>query len=168
MSGGDRLGEFLAAGGAAVCQVADGTQKPDYMLLQGSLTPAVQVAYGPVERGGFRRLRRFDKDPEQTSVPLSAVVQACLDAAGSDAVGLVVVAKRRRRSALRCRKRQTARWRIRPPSIFAFPDVRDWLSFTAADKQRLGVQDLLARFEDLRRRELLNETAAALLEETYV
>jgi len=27
---------------------------------------------------------------------------------------------------------------------------------------------LLARFEDLRRRELLNETAAALLEETYV
>lgn len=40
--------------------------------------------------------------------------------------------------------------------------------FAGADKQRLGVQDLLARFEDLRRRELLNETAAALLEETYV
>ncbi|MHB8899497.1 MAG: ABC transporter ATP-binding protein [Thermoguttaceae bacterium] len=37
-----------------------------------------------------------------------------------------------------------------------------------ADKQRLGVEDLLARFEELRRRELLDETAAALLEETYV
>ena len=40
--------------------------------------------------------------------------------------------------------------------------------FEGADKQRLTVQDLLARFEDLRRREMLDESAAALLEKTYV
>jgi putative ABC transport system ATP-binding protein len=40
--------------------------------------------------------------------------------------------------------------------------------FAGADKQRLSVNDLLARFEDLRRRELLDETAAALLKETYI
>jgi putative tryptophan/tyrosine transport system ATP-binding protein len=40
--------------------------------------------------------------------------------------------------------------------------------FEGADKQRLNVQDLLARFEDLRRREMLDESAAALLEKTYV
>ena len=41
--------------------------------------------------------------------------------------------------------------------------------FAGADKQRLSVEDLLGRFEELRRRELLDETAAAaLLEETYV
>src|SRR5512135_3572909 len=40
--------------------------------------------------------------------------------------------------------------------------------FAVADKQRLGVDDLLARFEDLRRREMLDETAAALLKETYI
>ncbi len=40
--------------------------------------------------------------------------------------------------------------------------------FEGADKQRLGVDDLLARFEDLRRREMLDETAAALLKETYI
>ena len=40
--------------------------------------------------------------------------------------------------------------------------------FAGADKQRLGVDDLLARFEDLRRRELLDESAAALLRETYI
>jgi len=40
--------------------------------------------------------------------------------------------------------------------------------FAGADKQRLGVDDLLARFEELRRREMLNETAAALLQETYI
>ena len=40
--------------------------------------------------------------------------------------------------------------------------------FEGSDKQRLRVEDLLARFEELRRREMLDETAAALLEETYV
>jgi putative tryptophan/tyrosine transport system ATP-binding protein len=40
--------------------------------------------------------------------------------------------------------------------------------FAGADKQRLRVDDLLARFEDLRRRELLDESVAALLQETYV
>jgi putative ABC transport system ATP-binding protein len=40
--------------------------------------------------------------------------------------------------------------------------------FSGADKQRLQVHDLLARFEELHRREMLDETAAALLEETYV
>jgi putative tryptophan/tyrosine transport system ATP-binding protein len=40
--------------------------------------------------------------------------------------------------------------------------------FGGADKQRLGVEDLLGHFEELRRRELLDETAAELLAETYV
>lgn len=40
--------------------------------------------------------------------------------------------------------------------------------FAGADKQRLRVEDLLGRFEELRRREMLDETAASLLEETYV
>jgi putative tryptophan/tyrosine transport system ATP-binding protein len=40
--------------------------------------------------------------------------------------------------------------------------------FEGANKQRLRVPDLLARFEDMRRREMLDESAAALLEKTYV
>ncbi len=40
--------------------------------------------------------------------------------------------------------------------------------FDGADKQRLRVDDLLARFEDLRRREMLDETAADLLRKTYI
>ncbi|MBN2505221.1 MAG: ATP-binding cassette domain-containing protein [Verrucomicrobia bacterium] len=40
--------------------------------------------------------------------------------------------------------------------------------FEGADKQRLRVPDLLARFEEMRRREMLDESAAALLEKTYV
>jgi putative tryptophan/tyrosine transport system ATP-binding protein len=40
--------------------------------------------------------------------------------------------------------------------------------FEGAHKQRLGVDDLLSRFEELRRREMLDETAAALISQTYV
>ncbi|MDE3067401.1 MAG: STAS domain-containing protein [Verrucomicrobiota bacterium] len=38
---GGRFGEFLAAGGAVVCQPADGSHRADYMLQQGALTPTV-------------------------------------------------------------------------------------------------------------------------------
>lgn len=39
---------------------------------------------------------------------------------------------------------------------------------SGAEKKRLRVEDLLGRFEDVRRRELLDEGAAALLEQTYI
>lgn len=39
---------------------------------------------------------------------------------------------------------------------------------SGGDKKRLRVEDLLARFEDVRRRELLDESAAALLAKTYI
>ena len=82
------LGEFLAVAGAAVCQPADGSNKPDYLLLQEALQPAMKVAYGMLGDGGFRRLLRFDKGPQEPGLPLSAVVQAGLEASGSDAAGL--------------------------------------------------------------------------------
>ena len=40
--------------------------------------------------------------------------------------------------------------------------------FTGADKRRLHADDLLGQFEELRRRELLDETAACLIRESYV
>ena len=69
-----------AAAGAAVCQPADGSNKPDYMLVQGALTPAMKVAYGMSGRGAFARLVRFDKGAPHSSLPLSAVAKTCLDA----------------------------------------------------------------------------------------
>lgn len=40
--------------------------------------------------------------------------------------------------------------------------------FQGAEKRRLRVEDLLSRFEDVRRGELLDETAAELLRRVYV
>jgi putative ABC transport system ATP-binding protein len=40
--------------------------------------------------------------------------------------------------------------------------------FSGAEKRRLRPEDLLARFEEVRRRELLDESAADLLRQAYV
>ncbi len=127
-----QFGEFLTSAGAAVCQPADGSHKPDYLLLQGGLTPAVKIAYGMSADGGFRRLLRFDKGPQQTSLPLSTVVRACLDTLGAETAGLVVVAETA--SLVGASLQQTAPRQPAaslPQDLFAFPGIRDWLSFTA-------------------------------------
>jgi putative ABC transport system ATP-binding protein len=40
--------------------------------------------------------------------------------------------------------------------------------FDGAEKRRLRVDDLLGRFEEVRRADLLDETAAEMLRRTYV
>ncbi len=126
------FGEFLAAAGAAVCQPADGSNKPDYLLLQGALTPTMKVAYGMLSQGGFRRLLRFDKGAQRPSLPLSTLVKACLEALGTNAAGMVMVAETA--SLTGASLQQTPHG---PPAagqaqdVFAFPGIRDWLSFTA-------------------------------------
>ncbi|HEY5911325.1 MAG TPA: STAS domain-containing protein [Verrucomicrobiae bacterium] len=126
------FGEFLAVAGAAVCQPADGSNKPDYLLSQGALQPAMKVAYGMLGQGGFRRVLRFDKGPQQPSLPLSTVVKACLEAAGSDAAGLAIVAETASLVGASLQKSTPAQPSAgRAQDMFSFPEVRDWLSFTA-------------------------------------
>jgi anti-anti-sigma factor len=126
------FGEFLAAAGATVCQPADGSNKPDYLLQQAALTPSMKVAYGMLGRGGFRRLLRFDKGPQQASLPLSTLARACLDTLGSEAAGLVVVAETASLIGASLQKTPCCLPAAsQAQDMFAFPEIRDWLSFTA-------------------------------------
>ena len=125
------LGEFLAAAGAVICLPADGSHNPDYMLQQEALTPSLKVAYGMVGVGGFRQLLRFDKGPEQTSLPLSSVVKACLEANGGKPAGFVIVAETASLTGVSLQKiPPSSKTSGTSSSLFAFPAVRDWLSFT--------------------------------------
>jgi anti-anti-sigma factor len=131
-SGAQPYGEFVASAGAAVCQPADGSHKPDYLLLQGALTPTVKVAYGMLGRGGFRRLLRFDKGQQQASLPLSTVVRACLGVLGTEAAGLVMVAETASLIGACLQKAPCGQTGAgQAPDVFALPGIRDWLSFTA-------------------------------------
>ncbi len=126
------FGEFLAAAGAALSQPADGCNKPDYLLQQGALTPTMKVAYGMLGQGGFRRMLRFDKGAQQSSLPLSTVVKACLQALGSEAAGVVIVAETALLIGASLQKTlEQPSAAAKTPDIFSFPEVRDWLSFTA-------------------------------------
>lgn len=144
------FGEFIAAGGAAVCQPADGSNRPDYMLQQGALTPSVRVAYGLVARGGFSRLVRFDKGGHDRGVPMSSVARACLQATAAPAAGIVMVAETASLVGASLQKSpqppgptpipapaagrlagEPAGATATAPSLFAFPAVRRHLSFTA-------------------------------------
>lgn len=131
---GQAFGEFLAAAGAAVTQPADGSDKPDYLLLQGALTPEMKIAYGILGHGGFRRLLRFDKGPSQSNLPLSTVVKACLESVGNQPVGLVMVAETASLIGAALQKNPTQATAAAPVAeadLFAFPAIRDWLSFAA-------------------------------------
>jgi hypothetical protein len=76
-------------------------------------------------------LLRFDKGPQQPSLPLSTVVKACLDASGSDAAGVVMVAEAASIIGASLQKIPGVQpGESRAPDIFAFPGIRDWLSFT--------------------------------------
>lgn len=128
------LGEFLAAAGAAVCLAADGSNKPDYMLQAGALIPTLHVAYAILGLGGFRQLLRFDKGALQPSLPLSSVVRACLKANAGQPLGFVMVAETASLTGAFLQRMPSAgagAGMDRSASLFAFPAVRDWLSFTA-------------------------------------
>ena len=119
----ERFGEFLAVAGAAATQPTDGTNFPDYMLGSGTFVPRLATLYGLTCQGGFNKLVRFEgADP----VSLSTILAVCKEAAGTGVVGLVMLAESAGLVGALLK---------RPPvsgeRVFGFPDVRNWLSFSA-------------------------------------
>jgi len=128
--GAQTVGEFLAVGGAVVCLPADGSNNADYMLKEGSLTPTLNVAYGAVATGKFRHLLRFDKGPQQKSLPMSSILKACLQASAGRPTGVVMVAETASLTGVCLRRLPDASGSSDGFNLFAFPAVREWLSFT--------------------------------------
>lgn len=123
-----QLGEFLAVGGAAAFLPAGHDQTPDDLLAQGTFVPRVHVLAGLECQGEFSTAMSFQAAPDR-SVPLSELAAQCLAAARSDTVGIVMTAEIDglvgawlRRSPLDCQS---------PADPFAFPQIRDFLRFTA-------------------------------------
>src|SRR5262245_54055671 len=125
-----RFGESLAAAGAVAFLPSDGTNAPDFMVSGGSLVPELHLLYGVRCRGGFARLANFEAQSERGTAGFSDVADACLALGGGEAVGVVMVAE--------CAGLMGAALRRAPVAAngaaaapFAFPEVRDWLSFTS-------------------------------------
>ncbi len=122
-----RFGEFLAAAGVAAYLPTDGSNVPDYLVAAGAFVPEVQALYALVCEGTFAHVARFQAR-EGRAVPLSDLVEACLEIAAADAVGVVMIAESAGLVGAALRRSPTVAASAAAP--FAHPQIREWLSFT--------------------------------------
>jgi anti-anti-sigma factor len=125
----DRLGEFLAVGGAAAYLPTDGTNVPDYMMLGDDTPPRVLACYGAICGGSFGRLARFEAKQAGRPVTLSDVVLAAFEWTGNASVGLVLVAESV--GLIGAALRRSPALEAAEGAPFAHPEIRNWISFTA-------------------------------------
>jgi anti-anti-sigma factor len=124
-----RFGEFLAAAGAAAYLPTDGSHVPDYLVAGHGSVPELQVCYGLRCEGPLAHFSRFEVNASAGRVPLSTLVAGCLDVAEVDRIGLVFLGEAAGLMGAALRRAPVLGAAADAP--FAFPQVRDWLSFTA-------------------------------------
>ena len=128
-----RFGEFIAAAGAVAYLPTDGTNIPDYLVAAGAFVPGVQICYSVACEGPkaqpFSGLVRFEAKKEAGSVALAQLVEACLDVAGTERLGLVMIAESA--GLVGAALRRSPALDASEGAPFRFPRIRDWLTFTA-------------------------------------
>jgi anti-anti-sigma factor len=127
-----RLGEFIAAGGAVAYLPTDGTNVPDFLLGGGTSLPEIQVCYGIACDGAnpqpFRSLIRFESKKDSPPVSLNLLLETCLDLSHAEQIGVVLIAESAGLIGTALRRSPVVDGS--EADAFAFPQVRDWLSFT--------------------------------------
>ena len=124
-----RFGEFLAVAGTVAYLPTDGTNVPDYLVAVGDSLPDVQVCYGLACEGQFSKLARFEAKNEAGAVTLTQLVESALEIIGAEKAGLVLVAESAGLIGAALRRPPTVEVAENAP--FEFPQIREWLSFTA-------------------------------------
>jgi anti-anti-sigma factor len=125
----ERFGEFLAVAGAAAYLPTDGTNVPDYLVAAGTFVPTLEVLYCLACEGRFAHLIRFEAKKDAPSVTLTDLVEACLEIAGTEVAGMVMVAESAGLTGAALRRSPALRASESAP--FVHPQIREWLSFTA-------------------------------------
>ena len=127
-----RFGEFIATAGAVTYLPTDGTNVPDFLVAAGTSVPDVQVCYAIACEGSsaqpFSHLVRFEAKKEAGSVTLADLVTVGLDITETHALGLVMIAESAGLVGAALRRSPALASESAP---FQFPQVRDWLTFTA-------------------------------------
>jgi len=130
-----RFGELLTVANATAYQPGDGTNVPDYLVAKGQMTSDVHVLYGLACKGSFSHLIRFEMRQPGTSIGLAPLLETCLEAAGTTAIGVVIVAE-----AAGLVGATLLRSPVVPADdFFAHPGIRTRLAFTTAPAFTRGV-----------------------------
>jgi anti-anti-sigma factor len=124
----DRFGEFLAAAGVAAYLPTDGSNIPDYLRLGEATAANVRLCYGLSCTGQFPHLTRFETR-KGLPVTLTDLVTTNLDLVAAGAIGLVLIAESAGLMGAALRRAPVGNAAAEAP--FAYPAIREWLSFTA-------------------------------------
>lgn len=130
-----RFGEWLAAGGATLAMPTDGSSVPDYLIAEARHVPQATLLTGITARGSFDRLYRFEsRNSTRGTICWSALIGHLLLRSGHATAAFAAVTETAGVVGASLLRSPTA---PRQGSLFAFPAVRDWLSFTGeSDEQR--------------------------------
>lgn len=123
-----RFGEFLAVGGVAAFQPADGSSRPDFVVSQGALVPEGYLPLGLFGEGSFPMLARFEAKKERRTVTLAELAQTALDLSGAPVTAFVAITETA--GLVGATLRQSPAPAGTKDARFGFPQIRDWLSFT--------------------------------------
>lgn len=131
-----RFGELLAAGGAAAYLPGDGTHTPDFLTSPGATGPEAHLLYGLRCRGPFRRQLRFETLSHGEAIGLSELASTCLELADATRAGVVMVGEPR--GLVGASLRRSPALAAPVDARLGFPEVREWISFTAEPAFRDG------------------------------
>ncbi len=121
----ERFGEFIAVEDATAYQPTERASPADYLVCDGGIAEA-QMLYGLAFDGGFQQLIRFESRKESGPLPLSYLVQQCLELNGAALAGIVVIAEVAGMVGAALRRSPTLEREPRGP----LGSVSDWLSFS--------------------------------------
>lgn len=122
-----RFGEFLALGGSAAFLPTDGATVPDYIVSTRDLVPKIQALHALTAEGPWSHRVRFDAKPDRT-LPMAELMESLAGIAGSGRFAVAMVAETA--SLVGACLQQSPALAGASPSRFAFPEIRDWLTFT--------------------------------------
>ncbi len=136
------FGEFLSLAGAAAQSPPAGKGLPDYQITHEDFAPDIQVLYGVKCEGNFSHLLRFSPTENSRPAALSQLIDQSLKLTDCQTAGIVILAECAGLVGTQLRASPTepvahaASAEAPGTSRFAFPEVRDWLSFSAEQIHR--------------------------------
>lgn len=138
--GGTPSGELLAISGAVTQASTTSRGLPDYLLAQGDYCPSARMMYGLRCDGSFAELIRFEAWDGAPPIPFSRLIGHLLKLTGYDTAGIVLVAESAGLVGTRLRKGLNVPTTVNSADSslgrFAFPEIREWLTFSAEQVYR--------------------------------
>ncbi|MFN5468953.1 MAG: STAS domain-containing protein [Pirellulaceae bacterium] len=125
----EKYGESLGVAGVAIEQATDDSSVPDFQIAQGAMVPELKLLYGGKGSGEFPHLIRFEAGKsDRRTIRFSELLEQLLQTFHYESLCVTMVAEATSvvgASLLRSPSSPEA------SSLWSFPEIRDWISFTS-------------------------------------